>query len=100
MSERPSTKDQKVLSAPNRPPPRTFGGGPFGGGGMTEKPMSFGPSVRRLLGRLSPERSRIVAVIALGVTSVVFAVIGPKILGQATDIIFSGAIGRTLPLIL
>ena len=46
MSERSTTKDQKVLSAPNRPPPRTFGGGPFGGGGLTEKPMSFGPSVR------------------------------------------------------
>ena len=97
MSERQRPAPKPVLRAPQRIPRTGFGGGPFGGMNVAEKPMSFGPSVRRLLGRLSPERSRIVAVIALGVTSVVFAVIGPKILGQATDIIFSGAIGRTLP---
>jgi len=31
------------------------------------------------------------------VTSVAFLVIGPKILGRATDLIFSGAIGKRLP---
>ena len=62
-----------------------------------EKPMSFGPSVRRLIKRLSPERLKLVAVIGLGVTSVAFMVIGPKILGRATDLIFSGAIGKQLP---
>jgi ATP-binding cassette subfamily B multidrug efflux pump len=73
-------------------------GGPFGGGGMpAEKPMRFGPSVRRLLARLRPEGLRLVAVIALGVTSVAFLVIGPKILGRATDLIFAGAIGKRLP---
>jgi len=73
-------------------------GGPFGGGQMpAEKPMRFGPSVRRLLARLRPEGPRLVAVIGLGVTSVAFMVIGPKILGRATDLIFSGAIGKRLP---
>jgi ATP-binding cassette, subfamily B, multidrug efflux pump len=96
MSERPSTKDTKVMSAPNRPPPRTFGG-PFGGGGMTEKAMNFGPSVQRLLGRLRPERARLVGVLVLGVISVALMVIGPRIIGRATDIIFAGAIGRQLP---
>jgi ATP-binding cassette subfamily B multidrug efflux pump len=62
-----------------------------------EKPMSFGPSVRRLLKRLSPETLRLAVVIGLGVTSVAFAVIGPKIMGHATDLIFSGAIGKRLP---
>jgi ATP-binding cassette subfamily B multidrug efflux pump len=62
-----------------------------------EKPMRFGPTVRRLMRRLSPERLRLAVVIALGVTSVAFLVIGPKILGRATDLIFSGAIGRRLP---
>lgn len=62
-----------------------------------EKPMSFGPSVRRLMRRLSPEAMRLVAVIGLGVTSVAFMVIGPKILGRATDLIFSGYIGKRLP---
>jgi ATP-binding cassette, subfamily B, multidrug efflux pump len=84
--------------APARPrPPMRAGFGPFGGGMPTEKPMQFWPSVRRLLQRLSPERFKLAAVIGLGVTSVVFLVIGPKILGHATDLIFSGAIGKRLP---
>ncbi|MER5418917.1 ABC transporter ATP-binding protein [Streptosporangium roseum] len=75
-----------------------FGRGPFGGAGMpAEKSMNFGPSLRRLMRRLSPERPRILAVIGLAVTSVVFAVVGPKILGHATDLIFSGVIGKQLP---
>ncbi|HEY4912923.1 MAG TPA: ABC transporter ATP-binding protein [Candidatus Dormibacteraeota bacterium] len=74
------------------------GFGPFGGGGMpAEKPMKFGPSVRRLMNRLRPEGLKLVAVIGLGVTSVAFMVIGPKILGRATDLIFAGAIGKRLP---
>jgi ATP-binding cassette subfamily B protein len=74
------------------------GFGPWGGGGMpAEKPMSFWPSVRRLMRRLSPERLRLLTVIGLGIGSVGFLVIGPKILGRATDLIFAGAIGRRLP---
>ncbi|WP_435866463.1 ABC transporter ATP-binding protein [Streptosporangium sandarakinum] len=81
-----------------RPP---AGGGPFGrgpfGGMPAEKSMDFGPSARRLIRRLAPERSRIIAVILLAVASVVFSVIGPKVLGRATDLIFSGVIGGRLP---
>jgi ATP-binding cassette subfamily B protein len=74
------------------------GFGPWGGGGMpAEKPMSFWPSVRRLMRRLSPQRLRLLTVIGLGIGSVGFLVIGPKILGRATDLIFAGAIGRRLP---
>ncbi|MEV8630673.1 ABC transporter ATP-binding protein [Streptosporangium sp. NPDC051023] len=74
-----------------------FGRSPFGGGMPAEKSLTFGPSMRRLIRRLAPERPRILAVIALAVISVAFGVIGPKILGQATDLIFSGVIGRRLP---
>jgi ATP-binding cassette subfamily B protein len=72
-------------------------GGMMGGGMPAEKAMRFWPSVRRLMRRLSPERLRLMTVIALGVASVGFMVVGPKILGRATDLIFSGAIGRRLP---
>ncbi|GAA4481274.1 ABC transporter ATP-binding protein [Rhodococcus olei] len=61
------------------------------------KAMNFGPSVRRLLGRLTPHRFEVGAVIVLATISVVFSVIGPKIMGQATNIIFDGIIGRQLP---
>jgi len=62
-----------------------------------EKSMAFGPSARRLLGRLRPERARVLVVGGLALVSVGLGVLGPKILGNATDIIFSGVIGRRLP---
>ena len=62
-----------------------------------EKSMNFGPSARRLLRRLKPERAGLVGVILLGVLSVLLAVVGPKILGEATNIIFEGAISSHDP---
>ena len=99
MSDRTTTNGQATPAAARpRPPMRGGGFGPFGGGGMpAEKPMKFGPSVRRLLNRLRPERVKLAGVIGLGVTSVALMVIGPKILGRATDLIFAGAIGKRLP---
>ncbi len=71
-------------------------GGPMGGGMVGQKSMSFGPSARRLVARMRPERSRALAVVVLAVVSVGLTVIGPKILGHATDLIFSGLFGRQL----
>ncbi|GAA2463548.1 ABC transporter ATP-binding protein [Agromyces soli] len=75
-----------------------MGGGPMGGMGMpAEKSMNFGPSAKRLVGRLAPERGPVVFVILLGIVSVVFSVLGPKILGQATNLIFEGFFSAQLP---
>ncbi|HEY1105999.1 MAG TPA: ABC transporter ATP-binding protein, partial [Agromyces sp.] len=75
-----------------------MGGGPMGGMGMpAEKSMNFGPSAKRLIGRLKPERALVVFVILLGVVSVVFSVLGPKILGQATNLIFEGFVSLQMP---
>ncbi|MGE5227326.1 MAG: ABC transporter transmembrane domain-containing protein, partial [Planctomycetaceae bacterium] len=60
------------------------------------KTKDFRGSFRRLLRELRPERPWIVAVVVLGVISVAFAVVGPKILGNATNILFEGVIGRML----
>jgi ATP-binding cassette, subfamily B, multidrug efflux pump len=62
-----------------------------------EKPRSFRASFRRLLGELRPERRLVLAVVLLGVVSVFFSIIGPRILGEATNVIFEGAFGRQLP---
>ena len=79
------------------PRPRP-GGGPFGGAQLpAEKSMAFGPSAKRLLGRLRPERRWIVVVIVLAVLSTVFSVLGPKLLGDGTNIIFEGFISKQLP---
>jgi ATP-binding cassette subfamily B protein len=62
-----------------------------------EKAMAFWPSAKRLLGTLAPERWGLVWVFLLTVASVVFTVIGPKLLGNGTTLIFEGAISATLP---
>ena len=90
-----------MSTAPARPigPPegtRRGPGGPMGGMGLpAEKAMTFGPSARRLVGRLRPERSLVVIVIALGVVSVLLSVVGPALLGMATNIIVDGVFGNT-----
>ena len=82
-------------AAGRRPPPRGMGGGPFGGPGLpAEKPKNLKASFRRLVGTLRPEAPRIALVIALAILSVTCAVIGPKILGTATDIIFDGVVSQ------
>lgn len=74
-------------------------GGPMGGGmqAPAAKSLNFGPSARRLIGRLRPERALVILVIALASVSVFLSVQGPKLLGDATNIIFSGYISSKLP---
>jgi ATP-binding cassette subfamily B multidrug efflux pump len=62
-----------------------------------EKSINFGPSMRRLLGHLAPERLVMLVVIALAVIGIGMNVLGPRILGRATDIIFTGIVGKQLP---
>jgi ATP-binding cassette subfamily B multidrug efflux pump len=73
-------------------------GGPHGGFGMpVEKPKQFKASFRRLAGRLRPQAPLIGLVLLLGVVSVFFAIIGPKLLGNATNLVFEGVISKQLP---
>jgi ATP-binding cassette, subfamily B, multidrug efflux pump len=69
----------------------------MGMGMPAAKPKNFRQSFRRLIGRLRPEAPLIALVIVLAVVSVSFAVIGPKILGNATNDIFQGLISKDLP---
>ncbi|MEY8656911.1 ABC transporter ATP-binding protein [Brachybacterium paraconglomeratum] len=57
----------------------------------------FWPSTKRLLREMGPERAYLIAAILVGVVSVGFSVVGPRILGRATDIIFTGLISKGLP---
>jgi ATP-binding cassette subfamily B multidrug efflux pump len=92
-------------AVPQRLPPAAAGsrrgpggGGPWGNAGMpSEKSLNFGPSAKRLLARLRPQAVTVVGVLALAVASVTMSVLGPKILGHATDLIFNGVLGRQLP---
>jgi ATP-binding cassette subfamily B multidrug efflux pump len=62
-----------------------------------EKAMNFGPSAKRLLGKLRPERAWLMLVLATAVASVALQVIGPRLLGEGTNLIFSGVVSRQLP---
>ena len=57
----------------------------------------FSVSARRLLRRLRAHRAAIAAVLALSLGGVTLSVIGPRVLGHATDLLFNGVIGRQLP---
>lgn len=57
----------------------------------------FSGTARRLVGRLAPRRGISLAVLALAVGGIVLSVIGPRVLGHATDLLFDGMIGRGLP---
>ncbi len=82
-------------TTPSRPaPPTRMGGGMPGMGMPMGKAENFGPSARRLVRRMRRERLALLVVVTLGVISVAFSVAGPKLLGQATDIIFEGVLGR------
>ena len=73
---------------------RGVGHGP---GGSGEKALSFRASGLRLLGLLRPVRGLVAIAVLLTVASVGLSVLGPKVLGRATDLIFAGAIGKNLP---
>jgi ATP-binding cassette, subfamily B, multidrug efflux pump len=92
------SKTGKVTaSAPRRGPAPAAGPMRFMQGPSTEKSMDFKGSSRRLLRMLNPERGVLVLGVAMAVLSVACSVIGPKILGHATDLIFAGVIGKQLP---
>ncbi len=85
----------KAKAAPRGPGPGV-GVARFMGGQPTERTMDFAGSSRRLLAMLRPEKPSIVAVVSLAVVSIAMYVIGPKLLGHATDLIFAGVVGRQL----
>ena len=72
------------------------GRGPMGGGMVAQKAMSFGPSAKRLLRLMGPQRIKAWSIVALAVVSVGLSSLGPKILGHATNLIFNGLLGRSI----
>jgi ATP-binding cassette subfamily B protein len=66
-------------------------------GQPAQSSRNLGKTLRQLLGRLRPEWHLITFVVLLGSASVAFSVIGPKIIGNATNVIFDGIIGKNLP---
>ncbi|MGA2469059.1 MAG: ABC transporter ATP-binding protein [Solirubrobacteraceae bacterium] len=69
----------------------------MGRGGPPAAPAKDLPgTLRRLLARLRSERIKLVSALLLGVTSVAFMVSGPRLLGNATNVLFDGVVGKQL----
>ncbi|HEY1622171.1 MAG TPA: ABC transporter ATP-binding protein, partial [Streptosporangiaceae bacterium] len=66
-------------------------------GPSMERPKDFRGSLRRVLGLMRPERALIIFTSLCAAGSVAASVWGPKILGNATNVIFSGYISKSLP---
>ncbi|MEV7634117.1 ABC transporter ATP-binding protein [Microbacterium sp. NPDC089318] len=91
------TADADVVRIP-RPAGGPGRGGPFGGMNIpAEKAMNFGASAKRLLGTLRPERAWLTLVLLMAVAGVVLQVIGPRLLGEGTNLIFAGVVSKELP---
>nr|WP_314172408.1 ABC transporter ATP-binding protein [Streptomyces sp. DSM 40971] len=69
----------------------------LGGGAPPRRAGDFRGSAKRLLAQFRPERATLTGMVAFGLLGVGFSVLGPKILGEATDLIFAGFIGKQLP---
>ncbi|MGA4962243.1 ABC transporter ATP-binding protein [Streptomyces pseudogriseolus] len=73
------------------------------GGRMTagvapgQRSIDFMGSSKRLLARFAPERLTMYGLLVCVVLSVALSVVGPKILGRATDLVFAGIVGRDMP---
>ncbi|TXL92422.1 ABC transporter ATP-binding protein [Streptomyces sp. IB2014 016-6] len=68
-----------------------------GAGSPSQRSMDFKGSSKRLLRQLAREKVTLWWMVAAGVLSVAASVVGPKILGSATDLIFAGVVGRQTP---
>ncbi|CAL9579848.1 Fatty acid ABC transporter ATP-binding_permease protein [Streptomyces sp. enrichment culture] len=74
--------------------------GPMGrmmaGTGPDHRSLDFKVSGRRLVAQFRPERFTIYALLLCVLISVGLSVAGPKILGEATDLVFAGIVGRQM----
>ena len=90
--------DPAATAAPKQPGSELRSMGPAGRmasmGMPAEKSKDFGGSSRRLLAQLRPERFGAIMGVVLALGSVTLSVLGPRILGHGTDIIFKGLIHR------
>lgn len=74
---------------------RGHGGfGPRGIGRPVEKAKDFKGSLRRLLGYMRPHQLSLVFVLILTILSTVFNIFSPKIMGQATTVLFEGMLAK------
>ncbi|TDW14758.1 ATP-binding cassette subfamily B protein [Breznakia blatticola] len=79
-----SNQQQKQRRAPQ------MGFGHGGNRGGTEKAKDFKKAVRQMMGYISAYKIQLIVIMIFAVLSTIFMIVGPKILGEATDILVTG----------
>ena len=89
--------DMSRTDAPKRRP----GAGPMGGGRhghgpgrVVEKPKDFKGTMRKLLGYVGKHKIAVLFAIAFAMCSVVFNIVGPKVLGEVTTKLYEGLVAK------
>ena len=90
--------DMSRSVAPKR---RPGGAGPMGGGGhghgpgrVVEKPKDFKGTMRKLLGYVGKHKIAVFFAIAFAMCSVIFNIVGPKVLGEVTTKLYEGLVAK------
>lgn len=68
--------------------------GPMGRMGRGEKAKDFKGTMRQLLGYIGQHKIAVFAAVAFAVCSVIFNIVGPKVLGQVTTKLFEGLVAK------
>ena len=68
--------------------------GRMGGIGRGEKAKDFKGTMRQLLGYIGQHKIAVFAAVAFAVCSVIFNIVGPKVLGQVTTKLFEGLVAK------
>ena len=71
-----------------------MGGRGFGGGRSVEKAKDFKGTVLKLLGYVGQHKVAVFFGIAFAICSVIFNIVGPKVLGQVTTKLYEGLIAK------
>jgi ATP-binding cassette subfamily B protein len=100
MSRENNKQETNTSTVPPIGRPGGMGRGPMGGGPMGrgmmpgDKPKDFKGTMRKLEGYLGKYKWTILVVCVLAIASTVFMIFGPKILGKATDELFTGIMSQ------
>ena len=68
--------------------------GRMGGMGRGEKAKDFKGTMKQLLGYIGQHKIAVFAAVAFAVCSVIFNIVGPKVLGQVTTKLFEGLVAK------
>lgn len=84
----PKPQSTALPRGPMGPNPHAMMGAPV------QKARDFKGTLRKLTSYLAPYRAKIILVFALAIGSTAFAIVGPKILGDATTELFDGILAK------